>query len=416
MPYIKVDVSKIKNYSSAIQSSKLKLQSICRSFSSTADALDWDVKSASNIKNRLYNIERDVNTEISSLNNMESFLAQSASTYAELDNMSYNAPIELSEEETDAIITAMSNDTGVPKENILNDLKNGIEPVQKWLSKIDKYLGKTEKGLRFITGATDLAFKFKDGQVIVSQFTRSGILNNITKFFHGKGIATHYNPSTLLKTPGVGTLYAINKIAHTAEVVAGVAEGAVKVLNAGGKIVDILNDDSKSKEKKACDITAIGITHATAAALDVAAPIAGKAVTTAVTALIPIPGVNVVAGVVAGVAVKGVISVAADVITSEAVVNQVSDSVGNIGNAVKSGAAAVSDAGKKLLESKTVGDAVANTANLVGTAVVAGVQTVATTVVESVKVVTTVVAETAKTVVNKVVDAGKKVVNWFKSW
>ena len=123
-----------------------------------------------------------------------------------------------------------------------------------------------------------------------------------------------------------------------------------------------------------------------------------------------------VAGVVAGVAVKGVISVAADVITSEAVVNQVSDSVGNIGNAVKSGAAAVSDAGKKLLESKTVGDAVANTANLVGTAVVAGVQTVATTVVESVKVVTTVVAETAKTVVNKVVDAGKKVVNWFKSW
>ena len=343
--------------------------------------------------------------------------APRSNTYTSSYKVAQNVErVELTEEETDEIITQLAADEGVPKENIVRDIKNGLEPAQKWLSKIDKYLGKFEKGVRYITGATDLAFKFKDGQVIVSQFTRSGILNHITKFFHGKGIATHYNPSTLMKTPGVGTIYTINRIAHAAEVVAGIAEGAVKVLDAGAKIVDVLNDDTKSKEKKACDITAIGITSAAAAALDVAAPFAGKAVTTAVTALIPIPGVNVVAGVVAGVAVKGIISTAADVITSEAVVNQVSDSVGKVGSAVASGVQAVSDAGKALLESKSAGEAVANTAKLVGTAVVASAAAVGTAVVETTKVVATVAVETVKTVANKVVDTGKKVVNWFKSW
>ncbi len=434
MPYIKVDINKLRNYSSELGSIKNRVSSIKRSFSSISSALDWDVKSSSNIRSRTNNITSNLDTEISSLNKMSNFVSNTATKYRDLDeskikvkdtptssDATVNATtrantIEFTEDETDAIIEELAIAEGVPKENIVADLKEGLEPAQKWLSKIDKYLGKTEKAVRYITGATDLAFRFKDGHVIVSQFTRSGILNSLTKFFHGKGVGTWYNPSTLLKTPVVGTIYAINRIANAAEVVAGVAEGTVKVLTAGAKIVDVLNDDTKSKEKKACDITAIGVTSAAAAALDVAAPFAGKAVTTAVTALIPIPGVNVVAGVVAGVAVKSIISTAADVITSEAVVNQVSDSVGNIGKAVVSGVKSVSDAGKALLESKNVGDAVANTAKLVGTAVVAGVNTVATVVTEGVKVAATVVAETAKTVVNKVVDAGKKVVNWFKSW
>jgi len=430
LPYIKVNINKLRNYSTELSSIKSKVSRIKSDFSSLSSALDWDVKSASNIRNRTNNIVGDLGSEVTSLTKMSGFLNSTSSTYTNLDekkpnNNTYTSSykvaqnverVELTEEETDEIIAQLAADEGVPKENIVRDIKNGLEPAQKWLSKIDKYLGKFEKGVRYITGATDLAFKFKDGQVIVSQFTRSGILNHITKFFHGKGIATHYNPSTLIKTPGVGTIYTINRIAHAAEVVAGIAEGAVKVLDAGAKIVDVLNDDTKSKEKKACDITAIGITSVTAAALDVAAPFAGKAVTTAVTALIPIPGVNIVAGVVAGVAVKGIISTAADVITSEAVVNQVSDSVGKVGSAVASGVQAVSDAGKALLESKNAGEAVANTAKLVGTAVVASAAAVGTAVVETTKVVATVAVETVKTVANKVVDTGKKVVNWFKSW
>ena len=434
MPYIKVNINKLRNYSTELSSIKSKVSRIKSDFSSLSSALDWDVKSASNIRNRTNNIVGDLGSEVTSLSKMSSFLNSTSSTYTNLDekkpkNDTYTSSykvaqnvelVELTEEETDEIISQLAADEGVPKENIVRDIKNALEPAQKWLSKIDKYLGKFEENVRYITGATDLAFKFKDGQVIVSQFTRSGILNHITKFFHGKGIATHYNPSTLMKTPGVGTIYTINRIAHAAEVVAGIAEGAVKVLDAGAKIVDVLNDDTKSKEKKACDITAIGITSAVSAALDVAAPFAGKAVTTAVTtavtALIPIPGVNVVAGVVAGVAVKGIISTAADVITSEAVVNQVSDSVGKVGSAVASGVQAVSDAGKALLESKNAGEAVANTAKLVGTAVVASAAAVGTAIVETTKVVATVAVETVKTVANKVVDAGKKVVNWFKSW
>ncbi len=449
-----INVGAVIDATRQINSAKSSVSSVKSSFTQTKNSVDGKIRNRSNIGNRLTTVQNQLSNIDSQIGKIRSMVESGANLYRTTDDRveswrdgiknnvgvssagrlmnnwaSYfntsqevNSTIirantvEFTEDETDAIIEELAFAEGVSKENIVADLKAGLEPAQKWLSKIDKYLGKTEKAVRYITGATDLAFKFKDGHVIVSQFTRSGVLNSLTKIFHGKGVGTYYNPSTLLKTPVVGTIYAINKVASAVEVVAGVAEGTVKVLTAGAKIVDVLNDNTKSKEKKACDITAIGVTSAAAAALDVAAPFAGKAVTTAVTALIPVPGVNVVAGVVAGVAVKGIISTAADVITSEAVVNQVSDSAGNIGNALVSGVKSVSDAGKALLESKNVGDAVTNTAKLVGTAAVASVNAVATVATETVKVAATVVAETAKTVVNKVADAGTAVVNWFKSW
>ena len=219
MPYIKVNINKLRNYSTELSSIKSKVSRIKSDFSSLSSALDWDVKSASNIRNRTNNIVGDLGSEATSLSKMSSFLSSTSSTYTNLDekkpkNNTYTSSykvaqnvdrVELTEEETDEIIAQLAADEGVPKENIVRDIKNGLEPAQKWLSKIDKYLGKFEKGVRYITGATDLAFKFMDGQVIVSQFTRSGILNHITKFFHGKGIATHYNPSLLLQNINLNT-------------------------------------------------------------------------------------------------------------------------------------------------------------------------------------------------------------------
>ena len=438
MPYIKVNISRLKNYSSELALCRAGVSRIQSDFYAYANNLDWDISSVSNIKNRTRNIVRDLDTELTSLGKMETFFYYAVSQYLGTESASESEEhmariptevghdvteknigteqLEFSVEETEELIAQMAREEGVSKDNIVEDLKEGLEPAQKWISKIEKYIGKSEKVLRYITGATDVSFSLKNGQIIVSQFTRSSVLNKITKFFHGKGIATHYKPTTLMKTPGIGTLYTINKVANTLEMAAGIAEGVIDVLEAGSKIADVLNDSTMSASEKACDITAIGVTSAAAAALEVAAPIAGKAVTTAVTALIPIPGVNVVAGAVAGIAVKGVIDVAAEVLTSEAVVSQVSDSIANVGEAVAAGAKTISDAGKNLLESKTVGDAVANTAKLVGTTITAGVNTVTTVIAENVKVVETVVVETVKATANKVVDTGKKVVNWFKSW
>lgn len=430
MPYIKVNVNKLRNYSTELSSIKSKVSQIRSDFYSISTELDWDVKSASDINNSANSVVGNLGAEESSLSKMSSYLSSASSTYNALDenncpNNTYDTTckvaqpeecIELTVEETEAILAQIAADEGVPLENVVRDIKEGLEPAQKWLSKIDKRLGNIEKAALYITGSSKLAFNFKDGQVIVSNFKKDGLLNKITTFFNGKGIATHYKPSTLLSKTGVGTIYALNKIADTASAVASVAEGIVNTLDAGAKIVDVCNDDTKSKEDKACDIAAISITAAAGIALDVAAPIAGKAVTAAVSALIPVPGVNIVAGVIAGAAVNGIISTAADVITSEAVVNQVSDSISNVGSAVSSGTKAVSDAGKALLESKNAGEALINTANVVGTAVAAYATVVSTAVVETAKVAATTVVETAKTVVNKVADTGKKVVNWFKSW
>lgn len=423
MPYIKVNTNKLRNYSTELSSIKSKVSRIKSDFSSIASALDWDVKSASNIRSKTNSIVGDLGSEATSLSKMSSFLNSTSSTYTNLDEMKHNdnvsngytgteiavRSVDLTEDETDEIITQLSLESGVPKENILEDIKNGAEPAQKWLSKADEVMKKTEKWARFVTGATNLAFTMKNGKVILSGFTRSGVLNTLVKTFHNSvGIGTRYKPSTLLKIPVLGKLYAINQIAEGVNIAAGVAEGVVEILSIGSKIEAVLRDPSKTGEKRICDATAVGITSVASAALHVAAPIAGKAVTAA----IPIPVLNVIAGM----AVQGVISTVADVVTTEAVVNSVSDAVSKVGNAVKAGTKAVSDAGKALLESESVGEAIANTANLIGTAIVARTTVMTTAFVEGAKVAGTVVVETAKTIANGIVDTGKKVINWFKSW
>ncbi len=463
-----INVGAVIDATNQINSAKSSVGSAKSSFTQTKNSVDGKIQNRSNIRNRLNTVQSQLSSIDSQIGKIRSMVQSGANLYRSTDDRveswrdeiknhvgtrtigqatgvwasyfddyklkplaatgteSYafannGKSFELTASETDDLIERIAASEGVPKENILADINAGLEPAQKWLSKADEVLGKTEKWARTATGATDLVFTQVGGKVILSGFSRSGFLNGMVKTFHkGVGIGTRYNSSTLLSTPVLGPLYAINKVAEGVEVVAGVAEGTVKVLQVGSKIVDVLNDDSKSATEKACDATAIGITSVTAAALDVAAPFAGKAVTTAVTtavtSLIPIPGVNVVAGVVAGVAVKSVISTASDVITSEAVVSQVSDSVGNVGSAIASGMEAVSDAGKALLESKNAGEAVTNAAKLVGTAVVANANAVGTAAIETVKVVGTVAVETVKTVGNNIVEAGESVVNWFKSW
>lgn len=423
MPYIKVNTNKLRNYSTELSSIKSKVSRIKSDFSSIASALDWDVKSASNIRSKTDSIVGDLGSEAASISRMSSFFNSISSTYANLDKNNleedtyasgYNAVqdveyFEFTEEETDDIIAQFAENEGVSKESIIADIKEGVKPTQELMSKADDVLSKIEDFARTITGATNLSFVMKNGKVILSGFTRKGFLNSLIKFFNdGVGIGPRYRPTKLIKVPVLGKLYIINKIATGVNIATGIAEGVVDILSIGAKIEAVLRDNSKTKKEKACDATAIGITSVLAAGLDVAAPIAGMAVTAA----IPIPVVNVAVGM----AVQGIISTAADVMTSEAVVNQVSDCVENVGEAVVANAKVVSDAGKALMESKNAGEAIANTAKLVGATVVANAKVVGTVVLETAKVAGTVVVETAKTIANGIVDTGKKVINWFKSW
>ncbi len=96
MPYIRVDTNKLKNYSSEIASLESRVRNIKQEFSSTANALDWEIKSASNIRSKTDKITRELGTEVSSLNKMENFLSNTARKYAELDGSKINAQAVLS--------------------------------------------------------------------------------------------------------------------------------------------------------------------------------------------------------------------------------------------------------------------------------------------------------------------------------
>lgn len=85
MPYIKVNIAKIKNYSSEIASFSTSVRSIKENFNDYAGRLDWDVKSSSNINNRINAISRELETELSSCNKMQSFLLTAAGKYDELE-------------------------------------------------------------------------------------------------------------------------------------------------------------------------------------------------------------------------------------------------------------------------------------------------------------------------------------------
>ena len=57
MPYIKVNTNKISRYSNDINSVYTRVNRIKSEFASIGYSLDWDIKSASGINNRIKTIE-----------------------------------------------------------------------------------------------------------------------------------------------------------------------------------------------------------------------------------------------------------------------------------------------------------------------------------------------------------------------
>lgn len=224
-------------------------------------------------------------------------------------------------------------------------------------------------------------------------------------------------------TPVVGKVYTVDQIASKVDKVVNVATavttGITDFAVAGCKINDIWADDSKSKKDKIIDTSSVALTSAIGMALDVGAPFAGSAVQktvsvalgSALTAVMPVGGaiIGAAVGYVAGQIVENGMRLVADVVTSEEVVNQVGQSIKTVGDAVCSGVAAVSAANKQLMESKNLGEAIANTGKLVGTAAISGVKTAATVALEGAKVAGKVVSGVGKAI-------GNKVKSIFKKW
>ena len=324
-------------------------------------------------------------------------------------------------------IALAAKEMGISKQDIHDSINKGLCTTEDIFEYLD---GKATDGnafvkqagsiLRTVSGASDVVFKNKDGYIIVSEFTRSGWANTLVKKFNdGTGIGTRYKPETLKDTPVIGTIYKADELVKTMDKVAtgvtAVVTGVTGVVETGKKINDIWSDETLSKKEKIYDTAAVALTGVVGTALDVAAPFAGAAVKTAVVGAISavLPGVGPVignaVGAVAGALVENGMRLVSDVITSEKVVNQVSDSMMKVGDTVAAEGKAVSDAGKKLLESKNAKEVLSNTAEFVGTALASGTKVVATAVTEGAKVAITVAQETAKAVGEAVVAKAKAV-------
>lgn len=86
MPYIKVNTNKISRYSNDINSVYTRVNRIKSEFASIGYSLDWDIKSASGINNRIKTIENELSAERSGLKRMQSFFNSAASKYNNVES------------------------------------------------------------------------------------------------------------------------------------------------------------------------------------------------------------------------------------------------------------------------------------------------------------------------------------------
>lgn len=445
LPYIKVDVDRIRQYQQDVQCIQNNVNSISIKFNNVIYQLDTRVRGSNGIDAKLQNIQSSLYSQSVVLKRTGTFLGNAAViySYAESPQGAPDFKFEYTKEEENEIIALAAKELGIRESDIQENINQGlsnfsdiVEFLEGKAEKTNKFVKSISNTVKNVTGAGSVLFKVNDeGYVIVSQFTRSGLLNKLVKKFNdGTGLGTRYRVDTLMDTPIVGTVYKVgefaNKVEGVVDTVTAITTGVTHGIEAGQKIGDIWTNDSLSIKEKTIDTAAVVITSGIATALDVGAPFVGSAVQKSVSAVVggalstvfPVGGavIGMAVGYVSGKIVEKGMELMADVITSEAVVNQVSDSIEKVGDAVASGVASVSNAGKKLMESKNAGEAVSNAVKLVGAAAVAGVQVASTAVVEGIKTAATVVAETAKAAVNKVVEgaksAAKAVKKFFKKW
>ncbi len=367
MPYIKVDTDKIRSYTTELETTRQKINYIRQDILRARQKLDWELPGSTVIESRMEDVEDKLEKDAYLLTNMRVFLNQTANLY------------DGEEEQRESVLKKAASIAGG-----LFELVSPVKDTAVFIKDVIK-AGKEAKKMTYI---------LKNGKMYLSGYQKAS------------GLTSRYNYSTWINK-GATKDAKVGKLGFALSAV-GAAAGL------GVNLYGVWTDENKTTEKKVYDTVANVYCAGASLAIDTGGKIVGKIASGAVSAAccaIPVVGpvVGVVAGAVTSVVVEGAIGILADTFTSEAVVNQVSDSIENVVGAAKAGGKAISDASKKLMESKNAGEAIANTANLVGQAVVAGAKVVATAVVESVKTAATVVVETVKNV-------GKAIGDFFKKW
>lgn len=351
MPYIKVNTDKIKTYTTELESARIVLNKTRQSFSDLRYSLDWDVRSSSTIERRLEQVLDDLYSEATSITNMKNYLQQAIATY----------------DTQETVVKETSKDAFVTGASILAD---GI----KWTSYGHWVLDKGSDLVSLIKNR-NITKTFKNGKVFLKGYTK------------GSGLAGRYNLSTWVKKN--------SKLGPLDYVGIGL-DAAARTVDMASDLYNVWNDENKTTEKKICDTVAnVGCTVGA-----IAVTVGGQIATKAVTAAVSVVG-GPILGIAAGIVVGHAVGAVADALTSEKVVNQVSDSVENVVGAAKAGCKVVSDKAKEVAEAQGF-DKVTKTAELVGTAVVETAKVAVTAAVESVKTAATVVVESVK--------------NFFKGW
>lgn len=351
MPYIKVNTDKIKTYTTELESARIVLNKTRQSFSDLRYSLDWDVRSSSTIERRLEQVLDDLYSEATSITNMKNYLQQAIATYDTQETV-------VKETSKDAFVTGAST------------LTDSI----KWTSRGHWVLDKGSSLVSIIKNR-NITKTFRNGKVFLKGYTK------------GSGLTGRYNLSTWVKKN--------SKLGPLDYVGVGL-DAVARTVDMASDLYNVWNDENKSTEKKICDTVAnVGCTVGA-----IAVTVGGQIATKAVTAAVSVVG-GPILGIAAGVVVGHAVGAVADALTSENVVNQVSDSIENVVGAAKAGCKVVSDKAKEVAEAQGF-DKVTKTAELVGTAVVETAKVAVTAAVESVKTAATVVVESVK--------------NFFKGW
>ncbi len=430
MPYIKVNIAKIKNYSSEIASFSARVRSIKEDFNYYAGRLDWDVKSSSNINNRINAISRELETELATCNKMQSFLLAAAGMYDELEgNRSSVSEFAASHAIGGNGVGGGFGGGGHMRSRGESGFSaDGTEPLTtgsvpssgnddnlSWVDRLKFGLSAAGFGIGAYEYVSDL-FKAGDLAKKVTFTYRNGKMF-LKGFEQGQGFAGRYNYSTWIKKGAnnkIGIGVGAEKLFNKLDIASMVIDGAQKTVGMGVRLYDTWTDEDKTTEKKICDTVANVYCTSASVAINVGGKIVGKAASGAVAAAccaIPVVGpvIGAVAGAATGFVVDQAFGVIADTMTSEAVVSRVSDATENVVGAVKSGVAAVSNAAKAIHEADTFGEKALKTAEAVGTAIVETGKVAVTAAWEGLKTSATVVGETLNNV-------GTAIGNLFKGW
>ena len=141
MPYIKVNINKLTSFQETLNSIQRRVNNIQSDFSSIGNSLDWDVRSSSNINSRIKNINKELGIESQSIKKMVTFITNSKSQYATLD---------------ESKVKVQTLNSGTSNTTVKQSSSSPWKTIGKVVGKMG-FVGSAVSGLINFTNSTNLA-------------------------------------------------------------------------------------------------------------------------------------------------------------------------------------------------------------------------------------------------------------------